>query len=70
MLAGVGTSAANLLFQLASLRGYLSVVSVLASLYPAVTALLAWVVLHQRLQRTQLVGIIAVLGGVALVSLG
>lgn len=70
MLAGVGTSAANLLFQLASLRGYLSVVSVLASLYPAVTGLLAWIVLHQRLQRTQLVGIIAVLGGVALVSLG
>jgi drug/metabolite transporter (DMT)-like permease len=70
MLAGVGNSAANLLFQLASLRGHLSVVSVLASLYPAVTALLAWVVLHQRLQRSQLAGVIAVLGGVALVSLG
>jgi drug/metabolite transporter (DMT)-like permease len=70
MLAGIGDSAANLLFQLASLRGYLSVVSVLASLYPAVTAMLAWAVLHQRLQRTQLVGVIAILGGVALVSLG
>ena len=70
MVAGVGDSAANLLFQLASLRGYLSVVSVLASLYPAVTALLAWIVLHQRMQRAQLAGIIAVLVGVALVSLG
>jgi len=70
MGAGIGDSTANLLFQLASLRGYLSVVSVLASLYPAMTAMLAWVVLHQRLQRTQLIGIIAALGGVALVSLG
>jgi len=67
---GVGDSAANLLFQLASLRGYLSVVSVLASLYPAMTVVLAWVILEQRLQRTQLIGIIAALAGIALVSIG
>jgi drug/metabolite transporter (DMT)-like permease len=70
MLAGVGDSAANLLYQLASLRGYLSVVSVLASLYPAVTAMLAWAVLHQKLRRAQLAGVIAALAGVALVSMG
>jgi drug/metabolite transporter (DMT)-like permease len=70
LLAGLGDSTANLLFQLASLRGYLSVVSVLASLYPAMTVLLARVVLQQRLGRLQLVGIAATLGGVALVSAG
>lgn len=70
VLAGMGDAAANLLFSLASLRGYISVVSVLASLYPVMTALLARVVLHQRLLPAQLVGITAALGGVALVSLG
>jgi drug/metabolite transporter (DMT)-like permease len=70
VLAGIGSSSANLLFQLASLRGYLSVVAVLVSLYPAVTITLAWLVLHQRLRTVQVVGIGAALGGVALVSLG
>jgi drug/metabolite transporter (DMT)-like permease len=70
VLAGLGDSGANLLFQLASLRGYLSVVSVLASLYPAMTVLLARVVLQQRLRRGQLLGVLATLGGVALVSAG
>ena len=70
IVAGVGDSAANLLFQLASLRGYLSVVAVLASLYPAMTVMLAWVVLEQRLQRIQLVGVLAALAGIALVSVG
>jgi drug/metabolite transporter (DMT)-like permease len=70
MVAGLGDASANLLFSLASLRGYISVVSVLASLYPAMTVLLARVVLQQRLRPAQLVGIAAALGGIALVSLG
>jgi drug/metabolite transporter (DMT)-like permease len=69
-VAGVGSATANLLFQLASLRGFLSVVAVLVSLYPVSTIVLAWVLLHQRLRTTQVVGIGAALGGVALVSLG
>jgi len=69
-VAGVGDASANLLFSLASLRGYISVVAVLASLYPAMTVLLARVVLQQRLLRVQLVGVAAALGGVVLVSLG
>jgi drug/metabolite transporter (DMT)-like permease len=70
VLAGLGDAGANLLFSWASLRGYLSVVSVLASLYPAMTVLLARFVLHQRLLPVQLAGIVAALGGVVLVSLG
>ena len=70
VLAGLGDAGANLLFSFASLRGYLSVVSVLASLYPAMTVVLARVVLRQRLLPVQLAGIAAALGGVVLVSLG
>ena len=70
VLAGLGDAGANLLFSLATLRGYLSVVSVLASLYPAMTVVLARFVLHQRLLPVQLAGIVAALFGVVLVSLG
>jgi drug/metabolite transporter (DMT)-like permease len=61
---------ANVLFALASTRGLLSVVSVLTSLYPAVTAALAALLLHERLGRTQLAGATAVLAGAALLSAG
>jgi len=49
--------------------GQVSVVSVLASLYSAVTVLLAWIVLRERLERTQWLGIALIFGGIALVSL-
>lgn len=69
-VVGVGDVGANLLFALASQRGLLSITSVLGSLYPVVTVLLARVVLRERLQRVQQLGITAALGGVALVALG
>jgi drug/metabolite transporter (DMT)-like permease len=68
--AGVLDNVANLLFVLASARGLLSLVAVLGSLYPVVTVLLARVVLHERLARWQLIGVVAALTGVALISLG
>jgi drug/metabolite transporter (DMT)-like permease len=70
MSAGVGDAGANLLFSLATLHGYLSVVSVLASLYPVMTAVLARTVLKQRLLHVQLLGIAAALLGIALVAAG
>jgi drug/metabolite transporter (DMT)-like permease len=45
-----------------------SVVSVLASLYGAVTVLLSSVVLHERLSRQQWLGIAAIFAGIALIS--
>ena len=61
----------NALFAAASsTHGLLSVVSVLASLYPVVTVLLARLVLGERVQRTQEAGVIAVLAGVVLITAG
>jgi drug/metabolite transporter (DMT)-like permease len=67
---GGGDVGANLLFALATQRGMLSVTSVLGSLYPVVTVLLARVVLHERLRPVQQAGVTGALAGVVLVSLG
>ena len=61
---------ANLMFALASNRGYVSIVSVLGSLYPVMTVLLARAVLHERLRRVQLAGVAVTLLGVAFISAG
>jgi drug/metabolite transporter (DMT)-like permease len=55
---------ANLLFVLATGRGLLSVVGVLAALYPAVTVLLARAVLRERLPRARDAGVLVTLAGV------
>ena len=72
LLAGVGLfdTGANVLFGLAVSRGLLSVVSVLASLYPVVLVALARVLLHERIARHQLAGVAVALTGVALISAG
>jgi drug/metabolite transporter (DMT)-like permease len=49
--------------------GPVSVVSVLASLYGAVTVLLAWVFLRERLERTQWLGIALIFAGIICVSI-
>lgn len=69
-VVGVGDVGANLLFALASQRGFLSITALLGSLYPVVTVLLARFVLHERLLRVQVVGVVGALAGVALVALG
>jgi drug/metabolite transporter (DMT)-like permease len=47
-----------------------SVTSVLASLYPIVTVVLARVVLAERVARSQEAGIVLTLTGVALIAVG
>ncbi len=69
-LVGVLDTGANVLFVLAADRGLLSVVAVLGSLYPAVTVLLARVVLHERLARVQTAGVVLTLLGVAAIGAG
>ncbi len=67
---GVLDTAANGLFVLASARGYLSIVSVLGSLYPIVTVLAAHLLLGERISRAQLGGVALALAGVAVVASG
>jgi drug/metabolite transporter (DMT)-like permease len=68
---GVLDTGGNVLFAAASQeRGLLSVVSVLASLFPVVTVLLARLALGERVQRTQEVGVVVTLAGVTLISAG
>ncbi len=61
---------ANGLFALATREGLLSVVSVLGSLYPAVTVVLARVVLRERVARLQEVGVLLALVGVVAITAG
>ena len=58
------------LFSGASTLGYLSIVSVLSSVYPVFVTVLAYFFLHERLSRTQLLGVAVALLGVALIAGG
>ncbi len=69
-LIGIGDMLGNLLFAAASTSGLVSITSVLASLYPIVTVMLARLVLKERVARSQEVGIALTLAGVALISAG
>ncbi len=65
---GCGDLLANALFALASSTGQVSIASVLGSLYPVATILLARMVLGERLRRVQQVGVALALIGAALVA--
>lgn len=70
ILAGLVGSSAVLFFLLASQTGLLTVAAILTSLYPAVTVLLAAVVLREHLYRPQLLGLAFCGVAVALVAAG
>ncbi|WP_460932865.1 DMT family transporter [Phycicoccus ginsengisoli] len=69
LVIGCGDMLANILFGLASSRGQVSVASVLGSLYPVMTILLARVVLKERLRAIQKVGALLSLAGAAVIAL-
>jgi len=70
VLIGIGDMLGNLLFAAASTSGLVSVTSVLASLYPIVTVVLARLVLREQVARSQEAGIALTLAGVALIAAG
>jgi drug/metabolite transporter (DMT)-like permease len=72
LIAGIGVFdvGANLLFAVATVSGALPVVAVLGSLYPAATVLLARFVDHETMSRSQNVGVVVALSGVAMIAAG
>jgi drug/metabolite transporter (DMT)-like permease len=69
-LIGIGDMLGNLLYAAASTTGLISVTSVLASLFPIVTVVLARLVLKEKVARSQEAGIVLTLAAVALISAG
>lgn len=65
---GIADFSANLFLGIASTRGLVSIVMVLGSLFPIMTALLAFKILHERLHRVQYAGIVLAVAGVAIIS--
>jgi drug/metabolite transporter (DMT)-like permease len=69
-LIGLLDTAAISLFALATNHGLLSLVSVAGSLFSAVTVVLAWIFLGERLRGAQRIGVVLALGGVAAIAAG
>lgn len=65
---GVLSGSAMASFILATSRGLVSIASVLVSLYPAITIVLAVVLLHEKVHRVQQFGFALCAGAVALVA--
>lgn len=71
-LAGIGLLdlAANFFYNYASTIGELSSVAVASSLYPVTTVMLAALLLGERVQGMQRIGVIVALAGVVLIAAG
>ena len=69
-VTGGADAAANGTYAFASRSSLLTVAAVLASLYPVVTALLAYRVHGERLRRVQVIGVGVTLVGVVLLAGG
>lgn len=70
VLTGVLDCGATGLYALASTHGALSIVSVVGSVYPVTTVILARFVLGERLQAWQRAGVVAAFAGIAMVAGG
>jgi drug/metabolite transporter (DMT)-like permease len=70
VVSGVLDMAANLFYLEASHRGLLSIVAVVSSMYPVSTVCLAFGLDHERVSKSQAVGLVFAATALTLVSLG
>jgi drug/metabolite transporter (DMT)-like permease len=69
LVAGVGDIVGNLGFVLARAQGPLGPAAVVASLYPAVTVVMAWLLLDERLSRAHVAAVALAIAGIVLIAL-
>jgi uncharacterized membrane protein len=70
VLVGILGGGATLLYLQATRHGLLSVVAVLVSLYPALTVILAAILLRERSTRVQIIGMLGAVAAVGLIAAG
>lgn len=70
LAAGVLDMSANVAFVIATRGSLLSLVTIVTSLFPAPTVLLAWIFFREKVPLFRLVGLVMAIAGVALIGLG
>jgi drug/metabolite transporter (DMT)-like permease len=72
ILIGIGAADffGNLLLGVATTKGLVSLAVVMGSLFPIVTAVLAFKFLHERLHKVQYLGVLLAITGVVIIALG
>jgi len=70
LISGALDSSGNAMYVLSTQAGRLDSAAVLSALYPAVTAFLAWILLKEKLGRTQVLGIVLMIVAIPLITLG
>ena len=70
ILLGICDALAGFAYALATTQGMLGLVAVVGALYPAVTVLLSMLILHERPQPVQFIGVVLAVGGITFISAG